>query len=589
MHKVHSGADCQVTNVNPQHRRLSALRRQYRGLVFFAIALMLGVHELQAAAVLKPSEAARFLTQATFGPTERTIYALAGQDGYGDWLREQFSAPMSLQLPYVQRRYYAEGRAQGRTEQDLNRFFNINSTTGARHDAWWRNVLRGEDQLRQRVAFALSEIFVVSDRDLALLVSQFGMADYYDTLVRHSFGNYRDLLEAITLHPVMGKYLSSVRNEPNDAANNKRPDENFARELLQLFSIGVNRIKMNGQPFLNANGSPIASYSQADIVEYARVFTGWNYQNLTWDYWDGLGNVVKPMVPVARYHEPGAKRLINGRRTDGSARVDLKAALDSIFLHPNVPPFISKQLIQRLITSNPTPAYIARVARVFVNNGQGVRGDLRATVRAILLDQEARNGHNLAPRRFGKLREPLLRITHSWRAFSARATPTAQYGLVPDMSFKTPFDGGMYELNRIINQGVLRAPSVFNFFLPNYSPPGILRTAGMVGPEFQIATESATLGITNLLNGHVQEDWAAGNVWTPLHLARQTALARNPERLLDHLNLVLLSGSMTSEFRKLLLEYLDESPLDDSEQGRLAMARDAISLIINSPDYLIQK
>jgi len=238
------------------------------------------------------------------------------------------------------------------------------------------------------------------------------------------------------------------------------------------------------------------------------------------------------------------------------------------------------------VTSNPTPAYVARVAKIFANNGSGVRGDLRATVRAILLDREARNGHNLQPRRFGKLREPLLRITHCWRAFAARPTDGAQYGLVPDRSYKTPFDGGMYELNRVINQAVLRAPSVFNFFLPDYAPPGIVRDAGMVGPEFQIATESATLGITNMLNGHVQDDWVD---WTPLNLARQTALARSPERLLDHLNLVLLSNSMTAEFRRLLLSYLAETPLDDSEQGRLGKARDVISLIINSPDYLIQK
>jgi len=265
----------------------------------FAMVVALVPHGVGAEQALKTSQAARFLAQATFGPTEKSIYELVEMGDYEPWLRQQFAAPMSLQLPYVQRRYYAEGRAQGRPEEDLKRFFNINATTGARHDAWWRNVLRGEDQLRQRVAFALSEILVVSDRDLALLVSQFGMADYYDTLVRHSFGNYRDLLEAVTLHPVMGKYLSSVRNERNDPASNKRPDENFARELMQLFSLGVHRIKMNGLPWRNSDGSLVPTYTQKDIVEYARVFTGWNYQNLTWDYWDGLCSMVgTPVVQL---------------------------------------------------------------------------------------------------------------------------------------------------------------------------------------------------------------------------------------------------------------------------------------------------
>lgn len=544
---------------------------------------------VQATRVVTPIDASRFLTQASFGPTEDSIAELVELGNLNRWINTQMRLPVSLQLPYVQRRYYAEGRAQGRPEEDLKRYFNINTTTGARHDAWWRNALTAKDQLRQRVAFALSEIFVVSDVDPALQVSQFGMADYYDTLAKHAFANYRDLLEAVTLHPVMGKFLSSVRNERNDPANNKRPDENFARELLQLFSLGINQIKMNGRPWSFGDGKPIPSYAQKDIIEYAKIFTGWNYANLSWDYWDGLGNVVLPMRPWAQHHEPGPKRLINGRRTNGNARADLKAALDSIFRHSNVPPYISKLLIQRLVTSNPTPAYVARVARVFANNGSGVRGDLGATVKAILLDQEARQGHLQRPRIFGKLREPLLRVTHSWRAFSARPTPGAQYGQVPDYSYKTPFDGGLYELNRVINQAPLRAPSVFNFFLADYAPPGVIRESGFVAPEFQLATESAILGITNMVNGHVQENWADDNVWTSLNLSREAALAANPNRLLNHLNLILLSGAMTADLRQLLLQHLQNAPFANGAEGQLARARDAISLILNSPEYLIQK
>jgi len=476
------------------------------------------------------------------------------------WIQLQMELPASLQLPYFQNRYFAEKRAQNRAEEEIQLYFNVNADSGARHDVWWQNALTGEDQLRQRVALALSEILVVSDVDPSLRVAQFGMADYYDTLARHAFGNYRELLEAVTLHPVMGKFLSSIRNEKNNPEMNIRPDENFARELLQLFSLGVHQLNADGTKKRDSDGSPLPTYTQFEIIEYAKIFTGWNYANINWDYWDGYGNVVDSMVPFEEYHEPGVKYLIDGSSTAADARTDLEAALDSIFNHSNMGPFLARQLIQRLVTSNPTPGYISRVGAVFNDNGRGVRGDLGATIRAVLLDEEARNGHLLYP----------------------------DYGLLPDEpTYKTPFDGGIYNMERIIDQAPLRAPSVFNFYLPDYSPPGVMRNAGLDGPEFQLFTESATLGIVNLVNSHIQENWRAGNQWTSVDLSLEQSLAQSADALLDHLNIILLSGSLSEPARALLTEYLSVSEVN--QVSDLDKARDVISLIVNSPEYLIQK
>jgi len=483
---------------------------------------------------------------------------------FDSWIQYQIGLPASLQLPYFQNRYFAEKRAQNRPEEEIQLYFNVNADSGARHDVWWQNAVSAEDQLRQRVALALSEILVVSDVDPTLRVAQFGMASYYDTLVQHAFGNYRELLEAVTLH------------------------ENFARELLQLFSLGVHQLNADGTKKRDAVGNPLPTYTQAEIIEYAKIFTGWNYANINWEYWDGYGNVVDSMVPFEEYHEPGVKNLIDGTSTAGDASADLEAALDSIFSHPNMAPFLARRLIQRLVTSNPTTGYVGRVGAVFANNGQGVRGDLGATIRAVLLDEEARNGHVLYPDTFGKLREPLLRITHSWRAFHANQTPGAHYGLLPDeQTYKTPFDGGIYNMERIIDQAPLRAPSVFNFFLPDYSPPGVMRDSGLDGPEFQLFTESATLGIVNLVNSHIQENWKAGNQWTSVDLSLEQSLAQNSDALLDHLNIILLSGSMSEPLRALLSDFLVVAA--QNQVSDLDRARDVISLIVNSPEYLVQK
>ncbi|MEE9344528.1 MAG: DUF1800 domain-containing protein, partial [Methylococcales bacterium] len=459
---------------------------------------------------LNPTDAARFLTQATFGPTDESIDQLITIGSYQAWLRQQMVEPISYQLKPTQD-YWLKNCPLNDDGQLINHPSEIADTWEARlgrHNVWWKTLLHGEDQLRQRVAFALSQIFVVSDQPEMLGNSQFGMASYYDTLLKHSFGNYRELLEDVTLHPAMGLYLGMLRNQKANAVLNIRPDENYAREVLQLFSIGVHELNIDGTIILE-HGQPIPTYNQQTVQEFARVFTGWNYADVDWHAWIGHGNRTLPMIPVEEFHDRNEKQLLNGTRlaANKTARAELNAALDNIFNHPNVGPFISKQLIQRLITSNPTSAYVARIARVFNNNGNGVRGDLAAVVSAILLDEEARNGHKTIPT-FGKLKEPLLRLSHIFRVFDLQ--PNIKEG-----SFWEHQSCGRGEypayvigdswshlpgLGKEIGQAVLQAPSVFNFYRPDYTPPGMSGETGLIAPEFQLATENFVINTANLIN-----------------------------------------------------------------------------------------
>jgi uncharacterized protein (DUF1800 family) len=346
------------------------------------------------------SDAARFLTQATFGPTLADIDALAVDGSFDAWLDAQRALPPSLQLPYLR-----EQRAAGTV---LNR--------NHRMEAWWRNALTAPDQLRQRMAFALSEILVVSDEDPVLGIRPEGVAYYYDLLTQHALGNYRELLEAVTLSPAMAHYLSMFGNRRPDPSIGLRADENYARELMQLFTVGLVELNPDGTPRLGGDGKTLPTYSQADIENLARVFTGWSW--VADGFWTNAPNWTAPLQPDARYHDSDAKTIIGGARIPAGldARAELERALDTLFAHDNLGPFLGQQLIQRLVTSNPSPAYVARVAAVFDDNGRGERGDLYAVARAILLDPEARDGHRSAPRTFGKLREPLLRVSALWRA-----------------------------------------------------------------------------------------------------------------------------------------------------------------------------
>jgi uncharacterized protein (DUF1800 family) len=552
---------------------------------------------------ISQADAARFLNQATFGATLNDINALTSSN-YETWLNQQFNLPApaffvdELAASWLNTCRRDGDNGTGNLYTNIDQFVDTWVPEELSSAAWWNAILNKEDQLRQRVAFALSEILVVSGRG-PLSDSDFGLADYYDLLYTNAFGNYRDLLEKVTLHPIMGRYLSMVQNEKANPAENIRPDENYAREILQLFSIGVHELNLDGTLKMQ-NGQPIPTYDQDVIEGFAQVFTGWNFANTdpsvpwTWDLWIGDGLTRMPMIPWEDYHDTTEKQLLNTTLpANQTAQADLTAALDNIFAHPNIAPFISKQLIQRLVTSNPTPAYVARVAQKFNNNGVGVKGDLQAVVKAILLDDEARNGHATVPN-FGKLREPLLRLSHLRRVFGTE--PITQTGTFWQREecgqgsysfYPMPIDSTL----SAFGQELLEAPSVFNFFLPTYSPAGPVGNAGLVAPEFQIVTENTMTQLSNeIVNEVLSQDWDNYD-YISVDTSHEETLVANVGPFLDHLNLLLLNGDMSPDLRTLLRDYLNNTPFydNDVDEKQAYQARDAILLILHSPDYLIQK
>ncbi len=508
--------------------------------------------------VLSKSEAARFLTQATFGPTIEGIYELT-VNGYAAWLESQFEMTASSHVDHLTR---MEGRKTQKT----------------RIEVWWDIAINSPDQLRQRVAFALSEILVVSFRDAGLINYTFGLAHYYDQLVGHAFGNFRELIHDVTLSPIMGRYLSMLGNEGPDEARNIRPDENYARELMQLFSIGLVKLNIDGTPRLDERGAEIPTYDQDIIKGFAHVFTGWTYAYA--QIWERpFPNVFQPMEPWEEFHASGEKRLLNGFVVPAgqSAREDLEQALDNVFNHPNVGPFIARRLIQRLVTSNPSPQYIARVATVFNHDSAGVRGNLGAVVKAVLLDDEARDGYLANLDTYGKLKEPLLRQSALWRAFNARSS-TGRYQFYPFTEFA---------------QAPLQSNSVFNFFEPDYSYPGTIANLGLVSPEFQITNETTITSVTNRLYSdiffnHLSLEESDENT-VLLDIEGVRALASEPVVLVDYLNLLLMNEQMSAELRDAVITLVQKIPLEEDGDHGTVRVLEAIYAIVVSPESAVQR
>lgn len=505
---------------------------------------------------ISPEKAARFLTQTTFGATSDSIDNLA-DIGYQAWLNQQFAYPATLHLPLIME--YPD-------DDEL--------TQNQRQEVWWRTALTADDQLRQRVAFALSGIFVVSDQGI-LNETPYGLANYYDILVRNAFGNYRDLLEEVTLSPMMGIYLSMLGNEKPNESLNIRPDENFAREVMQLFSIGLVELNLDGTQQLDDSGSPILTYDQDIIKAFAHVYTGWHFaDNPSW--YDVRVNVFESMKPFEDFHDTGEKRLLNGLvvPAGGTARSDLDAALDNLFNHPNVGPFITHQLIQSLVTSNPSPGYIERVSSIFNDNGQGERGDLGAVIKAILTDDEAINIGALQDTSFGKLKEPLLRFSQMWRAFNASAESGKFY--FNNTSFFT-------------GQAALSAHSVFHFFLPSYSPPGEISDAGLVGPEFQILDENYLTYTLNVFAYTIFTQFQGGEDTEPdsilIDISTELTLADDPSALVEHLNLLLMAGQMPDNMKTELIASIEAIPATEAH----ARVLNTIFLVVISPQFSVQK
>ena len=530
-------------------------------------------------------DAARFLTQATFGPKSDEISALITK-GYTAWLSEQMALPASL--------HFAEASAD----------FALNNASGAgspatgapntrigpadRQHAWWKLAINAPDQLRQRVAFALSEILVTSDVNSTIANWEDGHTNYYDLLVRGAFGNFRQLLEDVTLNPNMGIYLSVLRNTKAtyDAkgAQLTQADENYAREVMQLFTIGLNELQPDGSLKLDVNGQPVATYNQDTIVQMAKVFTGWGFYQSTNPSFRGGGNLsdayLNPMVLYPAFHDDSVKTLVTGKvipASQGGAK-DLKDALDTLFNHPNTGPFISRQLIQRLVTSNPSPGYIYRVASVFANNGSGVRGDLAAVVRAILTDYEARSSAFINTAGYGKDKEPLLRATAVLRAFGA-ASDGGRY-ISAGVSLTNPETIGTTSLA----QAAGRAPTVFNFFEPGYVLPGALASAGLYAPEFQLLTDTTAITVPNYLYSAI---YATRNATTVgLTLTDVLPLAKTPQQLVDYLNLVFSAGSMPKSMTDLIVSAITRMPAGTSDTEKV---RSALYLTVSSAEASIQK
>ena len=546
------------------------------------------------------AEAARFLTQSTFGPTEADTDRVMSL-GYAAWIDEQLAKPASSARATWQA---ADAAAKA-----------IDKNAGVYQDgtinAFWKLAIGADDQLRQRVAFALSQIFVISMQDGTVGDNPRAAAAYFDMLGDKGLGNYRQLLEAVATHPMMGAYLTAIRNQKADAKTGRVPDENFAREVMQLMSIGLYELNPDGSQKLVSN-APVATYGQADISGMARVFTGWSWACPEWPdnscFFYGSANGIedldrsfKPMLGYPQYHSPEAKSFL-GVTVAAQARSDpdtsLKTALDTLANHANVGPFIGRQLIQRLVTSNPSPAYVAAVAAAFNggggSGGSGTRGDMKATLKAVLLHPEAR----LVTPTSGKLREPVLRLSAYLRAFPF-TSDTGDYTV-----------GNTDNAGSALGQTPLRSPSVFNFFRPGYVPPGTeAAKAGLVVPEMQLAQETTAAGYVNYMRDNV--DFGVGNyngtVAGVLRNRRdlqvdfkgELALADKVPELLDRLSARLMAGGMPAALKteiqgaveKITLPVLNATASNQSQldRAKLVRVKSAVFLTLVSPEFQVQK
>jgi len=548
-------------------------------------------------------DAARFLRQATFGATRDDIEALV-REGYEAWLARQFALPIVSHVAMVEADPYLVDSAWYVTNQSI-----------------WKQFFTGEDQLRQRVGYALSQIYVVSFANGFVANAPCGAAGYLDTLNRHAFGNWRDLLRDVTLHPLMGEYLSMKESAKADLVLRTQPDENYAREVMQLFSIGLVQLDPGGTPRLDASGKGIPTFSEATVKGFAKALSGWTFggqdQAKPWrwlypDIWDedpvlavrkGCAAWTRPMEPwLAPFASVDGTRLIAGPAHDQGVKqllaypgaphatlpanqapaTDLDHAIENVFRHPNVGPFIGKQLIQRLVMSNPSPAYVARVAQAFADNGSGVRGDLQAVLRAVLLDPEARSLAARDAPTFGKLAEPVVRFVQLHRAFAAKKA-NGYYDLRGGLNAPTQ-----------LSQSPLFAPSVFNFYHPDYMPAGPLTQHGLVGPEFEIASSAAISGFAEFTKTDIIDGFAHGSRDPADRIVPDYAyyamLASDPAALVDELDLVLTGSALSDEARMRIVQSIGMITVsgDALAQGR-ERVRIALWLIANTPDYLVER
>ena len=517
------------------------------------------------------ADTARLLDQATFGATARDVTQVQSV-GFTAYLAAQLAAAPSQYtgFSYTPRTAPADCQYHPATPTDASSLCARDRYSLFQvQRQFFIHALNDSDQLRQRVAFALSQIFVVSGIEI---FQAYGMADYQNMLLNDAFGNFRTLLEDVTLSPVMGSYLNMADNDKANAALGTTPNENYGREVLQLCSIGLYELNPDGSQKTDAAGLPIPTYDQSAVEGFSAMFTGWTYAPLPGaaSHWTNPLNYDGAMVAFANHHEPGTKLLLDGFTVPANQapEQDLKMALDDIFNHPNVGPFIGKQLIQHLVTSNPSPAYVARVAAVFADNGVGVRGDMGAVVKAILTDSEAR-GDAPAGTNFGHLREPALFITGMLRSLGGQSDGVLPRSAIINMS-----------------QPIFSPPSVFNFYPPSFVLPGTQTLA----PEFGIDDAFTALARANFVNtvilqgGAKPDPTVQGSTGTSIDLT-SLATTTDPAALVTHLNQLLMHGSLSSQANTVILTALGAQSATDP----LAAVRTASYLMLTSAQYQVER
>lgn len=539
------------------------------------------------------ADAFRLATQASFGATDPLV-AQIQTVGAPAWIDAQLALPATA--THLPRWRAATAKAK---LVDAKAVASSNELISS----FYERALNADDQLRQRAAFALSQIFVVSQAELGEERAE-ALADYQDMLARNAFGNFRTLLQDVSMHPAMGLYLSHLKNRKGDPLTGRQPDQNFAREVMQLFSIGLYQLRPDGSVVLDGAGKPVESYTSDDIVGLSQVFTGFSWggpdqQNQR--FWGSTGYLdanrfAMPMQGYARFHEQGAKSFLGtgvAAQNVADPSASLKVAMDTLFNHPNVGPFIGRQLIQRLVTSHPSPAYVGRVAAVFNNNGLGVRGDMKAVFKAVLLDEEARSPALAQQERYGKLREPVLRLTAYLRAFGAKSDSGVVYM------------GNTDDATTQLSQTPWRSPSVFNFYRPGYVPPGGEAAAlGLTLPEMQITSEGSTAGYVNYMLQVVERgaglkgaDGKAARPDLQTDLTAAIALADRPDALLAHVHARLLPGPASATLSNETLAAINSvsipAPKNNNtaaiESAKRNRALTALALTLVSPEFIVQK
>ena len=509
--------------------------------------------------VASVTAAARLLDQATFGPTLADIQHVedAGLQGY---LNEQFAAQPTT-LPLI--------TATPPTPCATN-------LVPCAQSEWWKATLTAPDQLRQRVAFALAEMFVISTNS----VNSRAVVAFQNTLVNDAFGNFATVMKDVTLSPGMGAYLNMLNSNKPGTVNGipQIANENYSRELMQLFTMGLFLINPDGTPQLDSSGNPIPAYTQAQVQAFARAYTGWTYANADGSspskFPNGTANYTMPMAAVDANHDTAAKVLLNGTTLPAgqTSAQDLDGALANIFAHPNVGPFVCRQLIQHLVASNPSPAYVQRVAAVFANNGSNVRGDMKAVVNAILMDSEARAGDTNANAEGGHLREPVLWLTALVRGLGfTNNDATAGNDVIANASYNT-----LGNYTTTLSQKPYASPSVFNFFPPEYVIPGSSSNA----PEFSLENTASAVLRLSLANTVVFNKISGFNVDLSA-TSSLGVLAAKPGDLVDSLSMLLMHGQMSSQMRTAIVNHI--TTLTDPAQR----VRVATYLVITSSQYKI--